>query len=165
MRYDDKWDNILCPILQGTEYELVGVVKSGDGGRSLLRVYLDKPGGITIDEIAKLSREIDMVLSVELEMARYTLEVSSPGLNRLLFKPAHFQQHVGKEIKLKLGPLHDNRRHFVGVLTAATEEAATVLFESEECVFSYTDIEEARLVVDITLGKGKGKKGEAHDEQ
>ena len=119
--------------------------------------------GITIDDIAKMSREIDMVLSVELEMERYTLEVSSPGLNRLLFKPAHFQQQVGKEVKLKLNTLHDNRRNFSGILKTATEDAATVIFESEEYVFPYSDIDEARLVVDITFGKDKKK--EAHNEQ
>ncbi len=163
MRYDDKWDNILGPILEGTEYELVGVVKSGDGGRSLLRVYLDKPGGITMGDIAKMSREIDVVLSVELEMERYTLEVSSPGLNRILFKPEHIRQQIGKEIKLKLNTLHNNRRNFVGLLKAATDETVTVIFESEEYIFPYTDIDEARLVADITFGKGKKK--EAHNEQ
>lgn len=162
MRYNDKWDGMILPILQDTDYELVGVLKKGEGRNSVIRVYLDKPGGITIDEIATLSREINLVLSVELDMDNHTLEVSSPGINRQLFKPTHFQQQIGKEVRLKLNTLINNRRNFVGKIVAATDESATIAFESEEYTFQYSEIDEARLVLDITC---QGHKKEAHNEQ
>ncbi|MCS5707850.1 ribosome maturation factor RimP [Candidatus Berkiella cookevillensis] len=159
MRYDAKWESIINPILKDSEVELVGVVKSGDGNHAVLRIYLDKPGGITIDDISKTSREIEMVLSVEMDLENCTLEVSSPGLDRPLFTPKHFQQQIGQKVKIKLGMLKNNRKHFVGMLEAATDEAASVKIDSELFVFPYSEIDEARLVSEVNFGKGQKERG------
>lgn len=157
MRYDPKWENIIKPVLVGTGIELIGVVKVGGGHKAIMRVYLDRPGGITIDDIAKLSKEIEMVLGVEMDSRDYTLEVSSPGLDRPLFTPAHFQQQIGKQVKVKLGILKDNRKHFSGILQAATEDAITIVVDEEPVIFPYSEIDNAHLIVDIEFGK-KGHK-------
>lgn len=162
MRYDPKWESIIAPILQGTDIELVGALKTGGGPHVVLRVYIDKQGGITIDDIARVSREIDMVLSVEMGESAYTLEVSSPGLDRLLLKPNHFQQKVGEKVKIKLSVSQNNRKTFIGLLEAANEESATVVVESETFVFPYSEIDEARIVSEINFGKATKK--EAQDE-
>lgn len=154
MRYDAKWEAIISPILKGTDIELVGVLKVGGGQHAVLRVYLDKPGGITIDDISRLSKEIEMVISVEMGERQYTLEVSSPGLDRPLFTPKHFQQQVGKKVKVKLGFLKDNRKHFEGILQAATDETVTLMVDSETLEFPYSEIDDAHLVSEVDFGRG-----------
>lgn len=154
MRYNPKWESIIRPVLCDTDIELVGVVKLGGGKHAVLRVYIDKPGGITIDDISHVAREIDMVLGVEMGEQPYTLEVSSPGVDRPLFTPKHFEQQVGKKIKVKMGMVRDNRKSFVGVLQAATQEAITLLQDDQAFEFSYSDIDEANLVSEIKIGQG-----------
>lgn len=159
MRQHSKWDAVIRPILQDTDIELVGIVKTGDSNNTTLRVYVDKSGGITIDDIAKVSREIDMVLSVEMGEHPYVLEVSSPGLDRMLFTPAHFQQQISKKVKIKLGMPQNNRKNFMGILQAATDDEVTVMVDLETFVFPYSEIDEARLVSEINFGKATSERG------
>lgn len=163
MRYNPKWEQLFSPILQDTDYELVGVVKAGGGKHTVFRVYIDKPGGITIDEIAKLTKAIDMALATEIDLGPFTLEVSSPGVDRPLFTPAQFEHQVGQKIKLKLGQLKDNRKKFVGILKATSPEGIMLEEDAQTYEFRYAEIDEAQVVSQISFGK-KAVKKEAHDE-
>lgn len=156
MQSQQKWHAIVGKVLQGTPYEFVGAECSGGSKRTLLRIYIDKPGGITIDDIARVSRELSTVLDVEEPiMGAYTLEVSSPGLHRPLFTPAHFQQQVGQKIALKTVVMHNNRQNFKGVLQKADEETVVLSCEDQLFSFSYSDIDKAKVIPDIEIGAGR----------
>jgi ribosome maturation factor RimP len=129
-------------------YELVGVelVRRGAAGL-LLRVYIDQPEGITLDDCAAVSHQLSGVLDVEDPIReRYLLEVSSPGMDRPLYTPAHYARFEGHKAKLKLAEPRDGRRNYTGVLRGS--EGGMVRIEVEGQVFEvpFDHIESARLV-------------------
>lgn len=148
MQQQQKWHALLEPMLTDTPYELVGVTVAGGKKGSVVRIYIDKPGGITIDDISRLSREISVLFDVHEPLTgNYTLEVSSPGLDRPLFAPQHFQAQCGKNIQLKTARMRENRQNFKGTLQDATEsQVSLVLEEGETVVFTYEEIEKAKVV-------------------
>lgn len=128
-------------------YELVDV-QSSNGGR-LLRLFIDKPGGITLDDCAAISRHLTRVLAVEgIDYER--LEVSSPGLDRPLRKAADFARFAGHKAEVRMRtPDASGRRKFVGVLRSA--EAGQVSLETEGHLVSLAldDVDKARLVPEL----------------
>src|SRR5476649_726815 len=101
MRRQEKWQTVLGSVFEGSPFELVGVECVGGGKHTIVRIYIDKPGGILLDEIVSLSRQIGVVFDVEEPIkSAYALEVSSPGLARPLFLPQHFRQQIGQEISI-----------------------------------------------------------------
>jgi len=105
---------LLEPGADALGYELVAVELTG-GDTSIVRVYIDTPNGVTVTDCSKASRQFSAILDVEDPISnRYTLEVSSPGMDRPLAKPAHFQKVVGEEVKIKMTTLVDGRRRFTG---------------------------------------------------
>lgn len=156
--FQQKWQPIIGKVLKGTSYEFVGVECSGGGRHTVLRVYVDKPGGITIDEIAHISRELSVVLDVEEPIkGPYTLEVSSPGLQRPLFTPAHFQAQVGQKVSIKTQFLRNNRQSFKGVLRRADEKGVVLECDEELFSFSYSDIDKAKVIPNIEIGAGDSR--------
>lgn len=148
MQQQTKWQSLIAPILVGTQYELVGVVCSGGTRHATVRIYIDKPGGITIEEVAQLSRQISVLFDVhEPIQGNYTLEVSSPGLDRPLFTPQHFQQQVGQTIWVKTQMMRENRQNFKGVLLDASETQIQLRLEDGvEVTFAYDEIDKAKRV-------------------
>lgn len=139
-------DQLLQPGAQALGYELVAVEMSG-GESSILRVYIDTPEGITVDDCAKASRQFSVILDVEAPISnRYTLEVSSPGMDRPLAKPAHFQQVLGQGVKVKMTTLINGRRRFTGELIEANNEFAVVEVDGEQTELPYDEMDRARLV-------------------
>ncbi|MBN2430422.1 MAG: ribosome maturation factor RimP [Acidobacteria bacterium] len=122
------------------------------GGRhNILRVYIDRPGGVTVADCERVSRELGVLLDVEDPIPqRYTLEVSSPGLDRRLYTPAHLRDCVGKEVELKLrrAPAKEPRK-WHGILTAVDEAAITVECEGSLKRFPHDEIEWTRLRVNF----------------
>lgn len=152
MEQQEKWHRVIGPLLQGTPFELIGVECTGGVKHTLVRMFVDKPGGITIDEIAKLSRQFHVVLEVEqIVKGLYTLEVSSPGLEKPLFTPQHFQFQVGQVITLKTRYPCEGRSHFKGVLQRATQEGVELVVEGQLFSFVYEDIQKAKVVPEITI--------------
>jgi len=148
MHKQEKWQAIIGPLVEAP-FELVGVECVGGGKHTTVRVYVDKPGGITIDEIAKLSREISVLLDVETPLhGEYTLEVSSPGLDRPLFKPEHFKRQVGQKISVKahFAMGKGNRHNFKGILSKVTEEGIQLDVEGELVSFAFEDIDKAKVI-------------------
>jgi ribosome maturation factor RimP len=107
-RYDmkelkEKLRRTLSPLIQNTEVELIDLEVKGSGPYSILRIYVDKPGGITLEECAQLSSKLSDFLDVEdLIPQRYTLEVSSPGLDRPLISEKDFARKIGENVKVFL---------------------------------------------------------------
>lgn len=149
MQQQTKWQTLIGPVLEGTEYELVGVSCSGGSRHATVRIYIDKPGGVTIDEVAKLSRQISVIFDVhEPIQGKYTLEVSSPGIDRPLFLPKHFEQQLGKTISVKTRMMQENRQNFKGILQQANETQCQLQLEDgTEVMFAYDDIDKAKVVV------------------
>jgi ribosome maturation factor RimP len=139
-------DELLQPGAEALGYELVAVELSG-GDVSIVRIYIDGPDGVTVTDCAKASRQFSAIMDVADPISnRYTLEVSSPGLDRPLAKPAHFKDVVGSDVKIKMATLVDGRRRFTGKLVEATDEFAVVEVDGEQTELLYTEMDRARLV-------------------
>ena len=137
--------------LAGMGFELVEARASG-GGR-LLAVFIDRPGGITVDHCAEVSRQLSRVFAVEgIDYDR--LEVSSPGLDRPLRKAADFARFAGRNVDVKMRtPDASGRRRFTGLLRGEQDGVATLEMEGREVALDLNDIDKARLVPDLQEGK------------
>jgi len=141
---------IIEPAVTALGYELVGCEINQNGKRSVLRVYVDGEGGISIDAITQISRQISAVLDVEEPISgRYELEVSSPGLDRPLYQLAHYQDVVGSKVKLRLRtPSGDeHRRNFTGILREIKDHQIRLeLDDGNEINLDFDDIEKGNIV-------------------
>jgi ribosome maturation factor RimP len=139
--------------LAGMGFELVDAQVSNHG--RLLRIFIDRPGGITVDHCADVSRHLTHVLAVEgIDYGR--LEVSSPGLDRPLRKLADFERFRGQVVDVKMkSPDETGRRRFVGRLAGVADGAATVAVDGRAVSLKLDMIDRARLVPDLGLRKGK----------
>lgn len=130
-------------------FECVGVVRAQEGKTNVLRIYIDSPTGVTVDNCITVTRQLSRVLDVEEPMkSQYRLEVSSPGLDRPLFTPAHYRRFVGHTIKLKAHtPIH-GQRHFVGTLTEVNDEGIVLAVAppGEAVSIAFSAIDKANLV-------------------
>jgi ribosome maturation factor RimP len=136
----------LAPTVHGLGYELLGIERGTAGGGTLVRLYIDREEGIGIEDCEIVSRQIGDLLDVEdLIPGEYTLEVSSPGIDRPLFTREQFQAHVGEAVKLRLRTLVDGRRRLAGTLVRAEEELVTIQIGEELIDVAYNVVEKARL--------------------
>ena len=135
------------PAVTGMGYELVDVQASGAG--RLLRLFIDKPGGVTLDDCAAVSRHITRVLAVEgIDYER--LEVSSPGLDRPLRKSGDFARFAGRKAEVRMRtPDASGRRKFVGVLRGADAGQLSMELEGQMIVLDIGDVDKARLVPEL----------------
>jgi ribosome maturation factor RimP len=139
-------EELLIPGAEALGYEIVAVEMSG-GDTSIVRIYIDAEDGINVDDCAKASRQFSAILDVEDPISnRYTLEVSSPGMDRPLAKPEHFQAVVGSDVKIRMTTLINGRRRFTGKLVEATNEFAVVEVDGEQTELPYSEMDKARLV-------------------
>ncbi|MCS6805456.1 MAG: ribosome maturation factor RimP [Acidobacteriota bacterium] len=147
---------VVEPVVVGEGYELVHVELVGPAHRQVLRLYIDKPGGVTIDDCAAVSQYISPLLDVEdLIPTRYVLEVSSPGLERGLYKPADYQRFAGREAKIQTTEEVEGRRNFHGQLLGIEGDIVTIAEQElgHEVAIPYSMIRKAHLV--FQWGKGK----------
>lgn len=125
--YELKTETLLMPIIEKKGYEMVDVEYVKEGSNWYLRAYIDKPGGITIDELTEVSRELSDKLDEEDFVAdAYILEVSSPGLGRPIKKDRHFERNLDKEIEIHLYRAIDGQKQFVGLLKSYDKETITI---------------------------------------
>lgn len=147
MATSDELIQLLEPVIERQGYELADLelkVGSRDG---VLRIFIDKPGGVGLEDCELISRQVSALLDVEDPVpGRYSLEVSSPGLDRKLTKPVHFQRFVGEEVKVETRFPVLGRRRFRGVLQAADEKSIVVVVDREPYELQIDGIETARLV-------------------
>ncbi len=141
---------LLAPTIADLGLELVGIEFSPNSGSSLLRVYIDEPErGVTIDDCERASREISALLDVNDPVAgRYTLEVSSPGLERPLFTLEHFARFVGEQVKVNVNLPLDGRRRFQGVISAVEGDRIVLDQDGAPVAIAHANIAKARLVPD-----------------
>ncbi len=149
-----KLQSLVEPVVTGQGYELVDVEFKNELGAWILRVYIDNPraeGGVGLDDCAQVSRELSAVLDVEDVIAgHYSLEVSSPGLNRPLKKEADFQRFVGKKAKIRTRhPVGESRRNFSGTLGSVAGGKVKIDVGDQVCEVPVDDVEKANLVYEF----------------
>jgi ribosome maturation factor RimP len=143
---DRQIADMLDPTVTALGYELWGVEHMAQGRHSLVRIFIDGPNGITVDDCAAVSRHAGSVLDVEDPIqGEYTLEVSSPGLDRLLFKLAHYPPYVGETVELRLRRAFEGRRRFKGILKGIEGEDIVVEVDDHEFLLPHDAIEKARV--------------------
>ena len=146
------WRRLLEPGVGALGFEFVDAELVGGNHHATLRVYIDNPKGVDVDDCAAVSRQLSALLDVEDPLpGGYALEVSSPGLDRPLVTPAHFRRFAGEMIKVKLARPLAGRRKITGRLTQAADDHVVVEAEgvggaTEKFTLAYADIERARLV-------------------
>lgn len=149
--YEVKTESLVMPLIEENNFELVDVEYVKEGGNNFLRVYIDKEGGITVDDCEIVSRALSDLLDVEDYIPdAYILEVSSPGLGRQLKKDKDFKRSIGEVIELHLYKGINKQKDFEGVLTAFDEETITVeLEDGSEMTFRRPEISMVRLAIEF----------------
>jgi ribosome maturation factor RimP len=138
---------LLEPGVSAMGFELVDVEMAGSQHHPTLRVYIDSPRGVNVDDCAKVSRQLSALLDVEDPLpGQYTLEVSSPGLDRPLVKPEDFRRFVGETVKVKMQQPVLGRRNFSGRLVEVAADHVVVEVDKEIFNLAFDDMERARLV-------------------
>ena len=139
------------PVVESMGYELVGVEFLGAGGYGTLRVYIDRDSGVSLDDCAAISHQISGILDVEEPIKQaYDLEISSPGIDRPLFKLADFERFAGKTARVKLAVGLLGRKNFRGKLQGvADSKLVTIEVDGEIFDLPYADIARANLVGDF----------------
>lgn len=142
----DRLTALLEPTVRGLGYELLGIERGRGGGSQLLRLYIDHEDGISVDDCERVSRQVSDVLDVESAVrGEYTLEVSSPGIERPLFTLEQHRRFVGERVAVRLRAPVDGRRRLRGVLTDVGEDSIVVDVDAERFEVPFRAVERSRL--------------------
>ncbi len=138
---------LLEPLVESLGYELVCLELQGSGSNALLRLYIDGPQGIGLEDCERVSREVSATMDVADPISSsYRLEVSSPGLDRPLAKPEHFQRFVGRQAKVQMRVPLDGRRRFAGRLLGLEQNEIVIEVDGSSFRLPLEQVEKARLV-------------------
>ena len=138
---------LLAPVIEALGYQCWGIEFLSQGRHSLLRVYIDKADGILIDDCEIVSRQLSGVLDVEDPItSEYTLEVSSPGMERPLFTIEQFAKFAGEQVRIKLRSPFEGRRNFQGLLRGVEEQDIVVQVEDHEFLLPIDMIDKANII-------------------
>ncbi len=148
--YEAKTLELIMPILDENEFELYDIEYVKEGADYYLRAYIDKPGGITIDDIVIVTRAMNEKLD-ELDFIKdpYIFEVSSPGLGRALKKDKHLESAIGQDVDIKTYKPVNGAKEFCGTLIAFDKDSITVEFDDGNEVFNRADIASIKLSIDF----------------
>lgn len=142
-------ETLIRPVIEGSGLELVDVAFRREAGRRVLRVVVDREGGVDVDTIAELAEKVSRRLDVEgFAPGPYALEVSSPGIERSLKLPRDFARRVGDTVKVKTTTPVEGRTNITGELVSADDDGIMVVAGGGELRVRYADIASARTVVD-----------------
>ena len=135
------------PVVSGMGFELIEIEHFPNPKHGVLRLYIDKPGGVVIEDCSAVSRQISALIDVEDPVSgKFNLEVSSPGLDRPLRRLQDFQKFTGSLVKLKTVMPMDGQRNFKGRLLQANEEVVVIETDDEEISLPMSAIDKARIV-------------------
>lgn len=138
------------PVVEALGCQLWGVEYAGQGKYSVLRVYIDKEEGIDVEDCASVSRQLSGVLDVEDPISgEYTLEVSSPGLDRPLFTLEQYEAYIGHGVRVQLRQRFENRRNFKGVIRAVENDEIILVADDDQYTLPFEWIEKANIVSQI----------------
>lgn len=146
----DQLGELLGPVVANLGYELWEIEYAPRAGGGLLRLYIDSPDGISLDDCEKVSRAVSAVLDEADPIPNeYTLEVSSPGMDRVLRTQAHFARFAGERVKVEMIQLISGRKRFQGRLQKVGESEITLETDGGEVSLPIEDIHRARLIPDV----------------
>jgi len=154
-RIQEVLTELVASAVEPLGYELLGIEYLSQGRHSTLRIYIDSPNGINLEDCEKASRQVSAVLDVEDPITgEYSLEMSSPGLDRPLFNLRHYEQFTGSKVKLRLHVAIEGRRKYTGIIKGVDGEQVVIgvldnNIEKETIRISLENIEKANLVVEI----------------
>lgn len=149
--YENRTEELVLPIIKQHNFELVDVEYVKEGSNWYLRIYIDKEGGINVDDCEVVSRAFSDILDQEdyIEDA-YILEVSSPGLGRPLKKERDFERSLSERVEIKLYKMKDGHKDYEGILKAYDKDTVTILDDNEsEIIFQRNEIALIRLAFDF----------------
>ena len=140
---------LIEPVVQELGCELWGIEKLQQGRQVVLKIYIESADGINVDDCARVSRQVSAILDVEDPIpGEYMLEVSSPGVERRLFKPEHFNVCKGEKVQITLRQAFDGRRKFKGLLCGLEDEEVVIrVDDAQEIVLPMDSIERARVLI------------------
>lgn len=148
--YESRTEQLLMPILKQHMFELWDVEYVKEGSDWYLRAYIDKPGGITIDDCVTVSRQLsDQLDELDFIEDAYILEVSSPGLGRQLKKDKDFEKCIGKSVDLRTYRLMDGKKEFTGLLKAFDKDTITIETNGAEKSFTKGDVAIVKLSINF----------------
>jgi ribosome maturation factor RimP len=139
---------LLANEISALGYELWGITRVSQDKQSILRIFIEKPEGVTVQDCTLVTRRVGALLDLsDVMKSAYRLEVSSPGMDRILFELAHYQRFIGHKVKLKLYTPIEDRRNITGTLSAANEQGIVVVDDEQQALtLRLADIERANLL-------------------
>ncbi|SFV65848.1 FIG000325: clustered with transcription termination protein NusA [hydrothermal vent metagenome] len=147
----EKIESLISPSIETLGFELVGVEFIRNGKYSVLRVYIDSENGINVNDCSEVSHQISSILDVEDPISNeYTLEVSSPGIERPLFKLRDYQKFLGHTVNIRLKHTVDKKRKILGEITKISEKDNQIYITNltDNIIVKLTNIDKAHLVYD-----------------
>lgn len=137
---------LIEPLIGRLGYELVDLEHTAGRGSAVVRLFIDRSEGVGLADCERVSREVSAVLDVEDPIpTAYTLEVSSPGFDRVLRTPAHFARFIGSRVLVELAAPRDGRRRYTGALLSADEAGIALEVDGQRVTMSFAEIGKARL--------------------
>ncbi len=144
---EKQLENLIAPTVTALGCELWGLEYMAQGRRSLLRIYIERADGVSVEDCERVSRQVSGLLDVEDPIkTNYTLEVSSPGLDRLLFRAEQYQRYLGETLDVRLNFPFEGRRKFVGQLAGLEEGDVVLRVDDTEYLLPLENIQRARIV-------------------
>jgi ribosome maturation factor RimP len=139
--------DLIKPVVEALALQLWGIEYISHAKQTVVRIYIDHPDGIDVDHCAAVSRQVSSVFDVEDPIAGvYTLEVSSPGMERPLFTLEQYKTHAGERVKVKLRVAFDGRRNFSGQLAGVEDDDVVVIVDDHEYLLPFDAIDKANIV-------------------
>ena len=150
MTIEQKLEDLFKPSVESMGFELWAIEYIPAGRHTTLRVFVDKLGGINVDDCAAISRQLSAIMDVEDPISdQYMLEVSSPGLDRVLIKPEHFKRYEGKQVRVRSAVAILGRKKINGLMTKVLDDAIEVEVDGELFEIPFGLIDKANLAIEL----------------
>jgi ribosome maturation factor RimP len=147
LTFEETLAELIRPEVEGLGCHLWGLTSPSKGQRRIIRIYIDGPEGVTIDQCAQVSRQVSLMLEVEdIIPGAFILEVSSPGLDRRFFSAEQMADYVGKPVTALFNETSGGRRKVTGTLKAIGKDAFTLDEDGQETTLAWNELKEVRLV-------------------
>jgi ribosome maturation factor RimP len=138
------------PLVTDEGLEIVDVEYRREPRGVMLRLFIDREGGVSLDDLTRVSRQLgDLLDAHDVVPGRYTLELSSPGINRRLRRPEHFSRYIGEKVRVKLAVPREGRRVFVGKLESVEDNGISVADQTGVHVIGFSEIAEANYEAEL----------------
>ena len=143
----DGLEALFAPIVEGLGYSLWGVELRNSQKHAHVKIYIDHEDGITVDDCSQVSHQVSGILDVEDPISvAYTLEVSSPGVERPLMKLEHYKRYIGKDIKVRLSWAINERKNYLGTLMEVGENEIVMEVDKQQFKFPFNAVKRANLI-------------------